>query len=39
MKYGELPAEVSQLRRAMEELPEFQNISYRHAFEGFRKKM
>ena len=39
MKYGELPAEVSQLRRAMEELPEFQNISYRHAFEGFMKKM
>jgi len=39
MVYGELPAKVGALRETMENLPEFQNISYKHSFEGFMKKI
>lgn len=39
MQYDELPAKIQTLRETMENLPEFQNISYRHSFEGFMKKI
>ncbi len=39
MEYGELPTKVGALRETMENLPEFQNVSYKHSFEGFMKKI
>ena len=39
MTYEELPANVQALRETMEKLPEFQNVSYKHSFDGFMKKV
>ena len=37
--YGELPVKVGALKETMENLPEFQNISYKHSFEGYMKRI
>lgn len=39
MVYGELPVKVGALKETMENLPEFQNISYKHSFEGYMKRI
>ena len=39
MSYKVLPKSVSELHEVMRELPEFENFSYKCAFEGFMKKI